>query len=67
MLYYAQQTFLLYSVYCYQFDFTISEKYHLHLVSLLFSVADPNPGSGAFLTLGPGSKIPDPKSQPHIF
>jgi hypothetical protein len=36
------------------------------------SVADPDPGSGAFLTLDPdlGSGIgffPDPGSQPHIF
>jgi hypothetical protein len=34
------------------------------------SVADPDPGPGAFLTPGPGSGIgffPDPGSQPHIF
>ncbi len=36
------------------------------------SVADPDPGSGAFLTPGPGSGIrnrffPDPGSQNHIF
>ncbi len=41
------------------------------------SVADPDPGSGAFLTPGsgirnrffpdPGSRIPDPGSQDHIF
>ncbi len=41
------------------------------------SVADPDPGSGAFLTPGsrirnrffpdPGSRIPDPRSQTHIF
>ncbi len=44
---------------------------------LLFSVADPDPGSGAFLTSGsgirnrffpdPGSRISDPGSQDHIF
>jgi|LakMenE01Jun11ns_1017448.scaffolds.fasta_scaffold9268504_1 hypothetical protein len=37
-----------------------------------FSVADPDPGSGAFLTPGSGSGIlnrffPDPGSQTHIF
>ncbi len=36
------------------------------------SVTDPDPGSGAFLTPGPGSGIrnrffPDPGSQTHIF
>ena len=36
------------------------------------SVADPDPGSGAFLTPGSGigfsvSRISDPGSQPHIF
>jgi hypothetical protein len=40
--------------------------------TLKISVADPDPGSGAFLTLDldPGSGIgffPDPRSQPHIF
>jgi hypothetical protein len=46
-------------------------------VIALLSVADPDPGSGAFLTPGsgirnrffpdPGSRIPDPGSQDHIF
>jgi hypothetical protein len=34
------------------------------------SVADPDPGSGAFLTPGPGLRnrfFPDPGSQTHIF
>ncbi len=31
------------------------------LYNLKFSVADPDPGSGTFLTPGPGSGIPDPK------
>ncbi len=45
--------------------------------SLFYSVADPDPGSGAFLTPGsgirnrffpdPGSRISDPGSQTHIF
>jgi hypothetical protein len=45
--------------------------------SLTDSVADPDPGSGAFLTPGsgigffripyPGSRIPDPGSQTHTF
>jgi hypothetical protein len=45
-----------------------SKKFEMAVIS----VADPDPGSGAFLTLDPdpGSGIgffPDPGSQPHIF
>ncbi len=48
-----------------------------HCLAHCFSVADPDPGSGAFLTPGsgilnrffpdPGSRISDPGSQTHIF
>jgi hypothetical protein len=53
--------------------FENSAKYDLELnPNLKFSVADPGPGSGAFLTLDPRSgigffRIPDLRSQIHIF
>ncbi len=45
---------------------------HLNFFYIKSSVANPDPGSGAFLTLDPGSgigffRIPDLGSQTHIF
>ncbi len=46
------------------------DKYIIRKTPIKTSVADPDPGSGAFLTPGSGIRnrlFPDPGSQTHIF
>ncbi len=46
------------------------EPWRVYITVVADSVADPEPGSGVFLTPGSGIRnrlFPDPGSQPHIF